>query len=180
MKRRSTQNSLILYILLNIIVSAATTLAVIMIWERVKQSEMPPQAAIVPVVATSTPAGAPVAAQPESTPTVQAAAGPLIEINQIIGAGDAEQEYVLLKRVGEGDLNLAGWKLKNEHGIVFSFPTSPELVLFKGGAVQIYTRVGVDTPTEIFWDRTDPVWAVGEQAVLVDANGSVQATYKVP
>jgi hypothetical protein len=176
MRKRSTRNSLLLYILLNIIVSAATTLAVLVIWDRVKQSEMPPQLATQPVEAVNTPVSATLAA----TPTLQASAGTLIEINQIIGAGDAQQEYVLLKRIGDGDLNLAGWKLKDENGNVYSFPASQELVLFKGGAVQIFTRVGVDTPTEIYWNRTDPVWKVGEQATLVDASGNVQATYKVP
>jgi hypothetical protein len=182
MRRRSVQNGLLLYILLNIIVSAATTLAVMMIWDRVKQSEMPPQVATLPAIAATTPLSVTTTPQPETTPTgtAQANAGPLIEINQVIGAGDVTQEYVLLKRLGEGDLNMAGWKLKDEDGNVFAFPTNPELVLFKGGAVQIYTRVGVDTPTEIYWNRTEPVWKVGEQVTLVDANGTVQATFKVP
>ena len=179
MKRRTPRTGILLYLLLNIIVSAATTLGVLTVWDRTRESQFPPIPTFLPtapVSATLAPTPA-----PPGTPTVMdAVVGPQIEINIIVGATDPKLEYVLLKRVGEGDLNLAGWTLSNEHEAVFTFPDKPALVLYKGGAVQIYTRSGTDTPTEMFWNRSDAVWQPGEWATLKDKEGKVQARYQVP
>ncbi len=187
MSRRSGQNHLFLYLLLNVIVSAATVLAVLYIWDRVRQTELPPplpESTAPPAsAATQPPAGAGLTATPPPAPTptqARLSSGPLIQITSIIGATDPQQEYVVLKRLGEGDLSLAGWKLQDEDGNVYTFPSSPELILFKGGAVQVYTRVGNDTPAEVFWNRSQAVWRPGEWATLLDAQGNVQATYQVP
>jgi hypothetical protein len=171
-------------LLLNVIVSAATVLAVLLIWERVKQSELPPPVPTsqAPALATSG-VQAPTETLPSpastSTPALPAG-GPVIEISAVIGATDPQQEYVLLKRLGEGDLSLSGWQLKDEDGNVFTFPSAPELILYKGGAVQVYTRVGNDTPAEVFWNRSEAVWRPGEWATLTDSQGTTQASVQVP
>ncbi len=170
---------ILLYLILNIIVSAATTLGVLAIWDRVMSREMPPAEALgfqPAPTATIDPNGA--VLQPvEVTPT---ATGPLIEIKSVVAAGDLAQEYVLLRRLGEGDLRLSGWVLQDENGHQYVFPGSPELILFKDGAVQVATRAGEDTPTEIFWNLTNTVWSSGELVTLLDQNGNVQAEYRVP
>lgn len=170
---------ILLYLLLNIIVSAATTLGVLAVWDRVMRSEMPPAEALgFKPAATATPDPSGAVLQPqEVTPT---ASGPLIEIKSVVAAGDLAQEYVLLRRLGEGDLRLSGWVLQDENGNAYVFPSSPALILFKDGAVQIATRAGEDTPTEIFWNLTKAVWSSGEQVTLLDQNGVVQAVYRVP
>lgn len=183
MGRRSGQNHLLLYLLLNVIVSAATILAVLLIWERVRQPELPPAVPTseAPLAANGAAPTPTIPAPPPATPTVSLPSGsPVIEIAAVIGATDPQQEYVLLKRVGEGDLSLSGWQLKDEDGNVFTFPSSPELILYKGGAVQVYTRVGNDTPTELYWNRSEAVWRPGEWVTLVDSQGNVQATAQVP
>jgi hypothetical protein len=183
MKRSTSRSGLLLYLLLNIIVSAATTLTVLVIWDRVRTSQLPPPVANGPtaeISATEAPTANP-QAQAEATATqALPASGPLIQIKEIIGAGDPQQEYVLLQRVGDGDLKLSGWQLRSEHGNAYTFPSSPELILYKGGAVQVYSRVGTDSPTEVFWNRTQAAWQSGEVATLVDAQGRVQATFQVP
>lgn len=176
--RRGGRNSLLLYLLLNIIVSAATVLAVLMVWERLRPQETPalPTVPVGPTVVSKveeTPL-------PTLTPTSSRPAGELIEIAAVIGATDPQQEYVQLRRLGEGDLSLAGWQLKDEDGNVYTFLKNPELILYKGGAVLVYTRVGNDTPTEVFWNRTEAVWRPGEWATLVDSLGRVQARFQVP
>jgi hypothetical protein len=186
MRRRGGQNHVLLYLLLNVIVSAATVLAVLVVWDRVRQKDMPPEvptsvvsvasATVAPVELTATPE-APATPGAEVTPTQD---GPVIEIAAVIGATDPEQEYVLLKRVGDGDVSLAGWQLKDEDGNVYTFPSSPELILYKDGAVQVYTRVGNDTPTEVYWNRIEPVWRPGEWVTLVDNQGKVQASAQAP
>ena len=90
MGRRSGQNHLLLYLLLNVIVSAATILAVLLIWERVRQPELPPavptsEAPLAPTPTTPAP--------PPATPTVALpSGGPVIEIAAVIGATDPQQE----------------------------------------------------------------------------------------
>ncbi len=179
--RRRGQNSVLPYLLLNVIVSAATVLAVLLIWERVRQSDVPPT----PMASLPAPIASPTtdpteAFVPEPTATPALPAGTLIEITAVIGATDPQQEYVQLKHLGEGDLSLAGWQLKDEDGNVFTFPSNPELILYKDGAVQVYTRIGNDTPAELFWNRSAAVWRPGEQVTLVDTQGTVQATAQVP
>jgi hypothetical protein len=181
MKRRTPRTGLILYLLLNIVVSAATTLVVLTVWDRAQRGILPP-IPIFDAPAATLPAAEPTAeASPEAalSPT-QPAGEPLISIASIVGATDPKLEYVLLKRQGEGDLNLAGWTLSDDKGNEFTFPSQPALVLFAGGAVQLYTRSGADTPTEMYWNRNDPVWEPGEWAVLRDAQGQEQARYQVP
>jgi hypothetical protein len=182
MKKRTPRTGLLLYLILNIIISAATTLGVLVVWDRAQHGQLP----VLPTFLPTWTASAPVTADPASAgaqPTASAAlpAGEaLIEISRIVGATDPKLEYVLLKRVGAGDLNLAGWTLSNEHDAVFTFPEKPALLLYAGGAVQIFTRAGVDTPTEMFWNRTDAAWQPGEWASLKDAQGSTRARYQVP
>lgn len=179
--RRRKQNSLLLYLLLNVFVSAATILGVLWVWERVRQNQLPPTpAATQPAqaaAATETPRESP---QPQGTATPTQPAGTQIQIAAVIGATDPQQEYVQLKRLGEVDLSLAGWQIRDEDGNVYSFSSNPELILYKGGAVQVYTRIGNDTPAEVYWNRTEAVWRPGEQVTLVDSQGTVQATYQVP
>ena len=182
MKPRS-RSSLLLYLLLNILVSAATTLTVLVVWDRVRQANLPrlpatEQAALntpagtAPLVPSETPApGAPTATQ-APTPS-----GPLAQIDQVIGAGDVKQEYVRVRRLGEGDLRLSGWQLKTESGEAYTFP---DLVLYKGGAVLVYSRAGTDSATELYWDRSAPAWRSGAWVTLLDPSGAVQATYQIP
>jgi len=179
MKRR--RSGLVLYLLLNILVSAATTLAVLTVWDRAQRRILPPLPIFDPPAATLPAVEPSPTAEVLSAQTSTAPAGePLIEIAAVVGATDPELEYVLLKRKGAGDLNLAGWALSDEQGNIFTFPEQPALVLFAGGAVQVYTRSGADSPTEMYLNRVDPVWEPGEWVVLRDMQGSEQARYQVP
>lgn len=100
-----------------------------------------------------------------------------VQIENVVGAGDLASERVQLKRVGTGDLSLAGWQILDEDGDVFTFP---QLNLFESGAVNIYTKAGQDTVVDLYWGLNDPVWRSGETVVLLDNQGNVRATYRVP
>ncbi len=100
-----------------------------------------------------------------------------MEIDSIIGAGDVENERVLIRHVGDEEISLAGWQLQDEDGNSF---TLPALTMFTGGAVTVYSRAGVNTVVELYWGMNKPVWEEGEKAFLVDPNGGVQAVYTVP
>jgi len=83
----------------------------------------------------------------------------------------------MLKRSGSGELSLAGWQLVEEGGKTFIFP---QLILFEGGAVNIYTRAGQATVVALYWGLRAPVWESGEEVILLDNQGNQQASYIVP
>ena len=178
MKRRTSRTHLLLYLLLNVLVSAGATLGVLVVWDRARTDKLPPLPTFLPTLPAATSA-APAAPQETATP-LSALSGPQIEIASVVGATDPKLEYVLLKRLGEGDLNLAGWTLSNEHEAVYTFPAESALVLYKGGAVQVYTRAGTDTATEVYWNRRDAAWQPLEWATLKDSQGKIQARFQVP
>lgn len=103
-----------------------------------------------------------------------------IQIKNIVGAGDLEAERVLLKFVGEGELNMTGWRLEDEDGNVFLFPQTPRLILYRDGAIYIFTKSGVNSVIELFWGRSESAWQSGETATLRDVDGKVRATYQIP
>lgn len=124
---------------------------------------------------------------PTATPTVtftpapSGSVGPLPEakvvINSVIGAGDLATERVFLTRTGAGALDVAGWHLNDEDGNVFQFP---QLELFEGGAVNVWTTSGAPTVVDLYWGLQSPVWRQGEKVTLLDAEGKERATYIVP
>ncbi len=98
-------------------------------------------------------------------------------INSVISPGDLTAEQVFLSRLGDGDLSLSGWQLKDEDGNVFVFP---QLDLFEGGAVIVWTKSGSNTAVDLYWGLKDPTWQTGEKVTLLDAAGKVRATYQIP
>lgn len=165
---------LFLYLLLNVIVSACTILLVLWIWdpENRPASLQPEKQTRVPFLTVSPTANG--ADQPTEAPDIPTG---LIRIDNIIGAGSAASEIVVLRREGEGELELTNWKLQDADGNTFTFPG---LTLYKDGAVYIHTAAGVNTVIDLYWNRTDPIWQSGETATLIDSQGKVQATYPIP
>lgn len=101
----------------------------------------------------------------------------MIQIQNVFGVGDIDNEVVQLKRAGTGDLWLTGWQLKDQNGHTFTFP---KLLLNKDGAVQVYTRAGPDTVIELHWGLSSAVWHTGELVSLLDPHGVLQASYQIP
>jgi LysM repeat protein len=132
--------------------------------------------ATVTVTVTPTIPTATVTPQFTATPTEQNGEAQVI-IDSVIGAGDLDTERVMLKRTGTGELSLEGWQLVEEGGLAFTFP---QFKLFEGGAVNIYTRAGQSTSMQLFWGLEEPVWQPGELVTVVDHQGQVRATYRVP
>lgn len=98
-------------------------------------------------------------------------------ISSIIGVGDIKSERVFITRGGQGVLSLAGWKLRDEDGNEFVFP---QLDLFEGGAVNIWSTSGTTTVVDLYWGLAASVWQSGEKAELRDAEGNLRASYTVP
>jgi LysM repeat protein len=224
---------LIYYLLLNVLVSACTILAVLFVWDRT-HSPLPgglfsPVAQRQPT-ATAMPASG--AAQPvglQATPTpvfiayqvvdgdtfgsiaaqygistteliavngftkdqplgagevlripVQPTLSPQadVEIVNVIGAGDLNNERVVLQQSGAGTLLLAGWQLQDGNGNQFTFPA---LELTQDGfQVNVYTKSGTNTADSLYWGLSQPIWSSGGTVTLLDSDGSVKATFSVP
>jgi hypothetical protein len=174
---------LLIYLLLNVVVSAATILVVLYFWDRAHPSVM---LTAIPTSAAQLPAATQPSAITNSTaaPNLPVEAtlpadqqGRLITIDNVFGAGNLQDEFVLLKRVGDGELSLTGWKLDDGAGQTYTFPA---LTLYKNGAVQVHTATGVDSVVDLYWGRDAAIWSVGKNVTLTDTKGVVRATYRIP
>ena len=68
-------------------------------------------------------------------------------------------------------------KVKTPFRNTFTFPN---LELFPGGAVDVYSRQGTNDVVSLFWGMDEAVWESGETVILRNAAGEIQTTYKVP
>ncbi len=195
------------YLLLNVLVSAIATLAVLIVWEKTRSSdlaitqilfpekgqtpyatmEIPAQnpaegaAALpgTPAGSATNPSGpqAPVPASPQAAPA-QPVTGAKVIIDSVIGAGDLASEKVLVKSAeGSGDVSLAYWQLKGDKGLEYTFP---QLILHANGAVYVFTKKGADGVFDLYWNRTEAAWRSGSVVSLFDPDGNLQATYAIP
>jgi lamin tail-like protein len=159
---------LLYYLLLNVFVSACVTGSILFWYDRnyraVTSSSVQP---------ASSGNGQPVSAS--STQIMQTDLP--IKIESVVGAGTLAAEVAVVKYAGTGQLNLAGWQLKDDNGNTFTFP---QITLYQNGAVQIHTTSGTDTVIDLYWNVSDPVWQSGEDARLFDAQGGLRAIYRVP
>jgi hypothetical protein len=176
-----TKKRLLYFILLNIFVSALTTWIVASLL--LKNYTVPPD----PSSADQTMSDGNAAAgaqegesnagdDAEDGSSVSVTVGQL-EIDTVIGAGDLQSERVLVRHVGDQEVLLVGWQLRDEDGNVFNFPA---LTMFSGGAVTVYTKAGDSNVVDLYWGLSEPVWTEGENVTLVDPNGDVQAVFEVP
>jgi len=113
---------------------------------------------------------------PTSTQT-QIGQEPQVVIDTVIGVGVLENERVVLLRTGDGELSLAGWRLEDGMGKVYTFP---QLTLYKGGAINLNTRTGEDTVVDLFWGLTSPIWKSGKTVFLYDSLNGLRASYTIP
>jgi len=160
---------LLLYLLLNVFVSACVTSAILFWYDRNYRSV---SASAVQPAAQSVNRGV---SAPQATLNPQVDIP--VEIVSVIGAGTLNAEWVVVSYKGEDQINLANWELKDEDRNVFVFP---QLVLHPNGAVQIHTASGTNTAIDLYWGENEPVWQSGENAQLFDQNGTQRAGYKVP
>jgi len=102
---------------------------------------------------------------------------PQVVIDSVIGVGVLESERVVLRRTGNGELSLAGWRLEDGTGNVYTFP---QLTLYKDGAINLNTHAGQNTVVDLFWGRTVAMWRPGQIITLYDTQNNVRATYQIP
>jgi len=155
------------YLILNIIVSAATILTILWLWDRSRNNDL---TVLTPLLVASTPT-------PEDIPTLPPLNQTVILIKNVFGTGDLQNEVVLLNRQGEGELELTGWQLKDGNGHTFTFP---KLILNQDGAVQVFTHAGADSVIELHWGLDQPIWKSGMTVSLLDPLGNLRASFHIP
>ncbi|HEX2620018.1 MAG TPA: lamin tail domain-containing protein [Phototrophicaceae bacterium] len=119
-----------------------------------------------------------------ATPTVTAtitlpptAADAQIEIVEVTSPGDITTEGVVLRNNGR-NVNLTGWTISDLDGNTYTFP---ERNLFSNGEITLYTGVGQNTAVVMYWGLDQAAWGeTGDVVTLKDANGVVQAVYRIP
>ncbi len=169
------------FLLLNVLISAVTTWAVVTILLRnysppaeqaaptlVQQVDQSDEELVVTMPAEASPV------QPDEDVEV---VSELLEIESVIGIGALDTERVILQHIGEKEVSLLGWQLQDQDGHVFTFPA---LTIFSGGAVTVFTREGTSTVVELYWGLDEAIWQQGEKAFLLDSQGEVQAVYTIP
>jgi hypothetical protein len=159
------------YLFLNILVSALTTLIVLVLWNagRPACAEMLATPALLPTLTPTQPASG----QVDLPPLEQA----LVQVENIFGANDLQNEVVLLRNISGGDLQLKNWRMVDEQGNAFIFP---ELILARDAAVQIYTRTGSNNPISLYWGLQAAAWQPQEKLRILDPLGQERATYTLP
>jgi hypothetical protein len=180
---------LLYYILINVFVSACTTITVLLIWGNVVKpfpetqknpvSKTDSSRQIAPtVLSTGTATSGNKGSQPgKATNTPGIVGDDSILIANIIGVGNANDEYVVIKRSGEGELSLEGWQLEDSNRNIYTFP---KLTLYKDGVVQVHTKAGVNSVIDLYWGSDQSIWQIGEVATLLDDQGHVRATFRIP
>ena len=155
------------YLLLNVFVSACVTGSILFWYDRNYRASLAPAAA-----PANTGGGEAVAAETLSPQTDIP-----VTIESIVGAGTLTAETTVIHYSGEGQLELAGWQLKDEDSNTFTFP---KITLYPNGSVQVHTVADTDTVIDLYWGLPEAVWGSGETARLFDAQGNLRAVYRVP
>mgnify|MGYP006306302123 CR=1 FL=1 len=168
---------LVLYLLLNIAVSAVTILGVLYLWENTRL-----KSALMEDAGQRVSATAPVSSgETENTPVPKQ-----IEIAEAGGVGNLATEYIRLIRpeAAEGEtISLQEWRLQDEDDHEFPILAQSGLAsleLHRQGAVNIYSKSGQSNPIELFLGLDDPLWSPGETVTLIDPGGEVHDSYLIP
>ncbi len=89
---------------------------------------------------------------------------------------DLNGEYVAIRAEG-GHVDLSGWKLTDEIGYVYTFPS---FVLYSGNTVRVHTGAGTDTATDLYWNLGLQAWnQTGDRVSLIDAEGRLIDSFSI-
>ena len=111
------------------------------------------------------------------TPTAVALSQGDLSIGGVLGAGLLEDEHVIIVYHGKGSLSLEGWQLDDGGKHVYTFPA---LSLEPDGAVQVWTKGGLDTVVDLYWGLDTAVWQPGKTVYLRNPQGQIIAQYPIP
>jgi len=101
----------------------------------------------------------------------------IVEIAEVVGVGQVDQEAVSIRNTGDMPIALLGWRLSDEDGRTYTFG---QVTLFgEGAAITLHSGSGLEGPSDLYWGFDESIWRPGETVTLVDGEGSVIATHVV-
>lgn len=156
------------FLIVNIIVSAATTLLVLTIWNRVNTANT--------IVLESPSPTPPISTEQLDLGELPPLDTPVIAVTNVFASGDLQNELLILERIGEGELNLSGWQIIDQNENAFIFP-SIDLVK---GQISVYSRPGNNTVNTLFWGSDESIWSAGEIVRIFDSAGQERAVFEIP
>jgi hypothetical protein len=107
---------------------------------------------------------------PTSTPVVTVAVGNRVDLVRVVSPGLITSEAVEL-RSKVGDIDLTGWVMEDSNGNRYTFPAA---TLRDGMILSVYSGVGEDTETALYWGRDEAVWnRSGDMLILRASDGSI-------
>ncbi len=151
-----TRRRLVLYLLLNALVSIVVSGAILFIYDRAYHKTDCGTGVTIPTLVAD---------------------DVKIDIVSISGTGVLASETVVIQNNGSETVLLTGWTLKDNEGNIYTFP---QLSLYPGGTVQVHTGSGKDTASDLYWQRSSPVWESGILAALYDTQNIARAFFRVP
>ena len=149
---------LFFYLLLNIFVSAIAVGTVLYFYDRTHRAECP---SVLPQTASVSPG----------------VGNKSVNIIGAIGVGTIAEERIVIQNNGTKESQLTGWYMADNKGLMYVFP---HITLAPGAIVQVHTTSGKDSPTDLYWNRSAPVWTSGELVSIYDTNAVVRTFYRVP
>lgn len=143
------------------------------------------QELLIPVGGIPTPTPPPVptsepAAIPSPNPTIPPESEGEVELQiaNVFGVGNLTEEAVQIVNLGSLQVGLRDWKLRGEDGNEYTFPL---FTLYGAGSgVLIHTETGENSATDLHWGLEQPIWQSGDQVTLLDATGTIRATFIIP
>ena len=109
---------------------------------------------------------------PTATPTSVPPANIKITFIEYNPPGDDEDgEFVRIRNLGGTAQTMTQWILRDVANHVFTFPG---FTLSAGATVQVWTGVGTDNNTHLYWASGAPIWNnTGDTATLINSGGQV-------
>jgi hypothetical protein len=147
---------LVLYLLLNALVSVLVSGAILFFYDRAIRKTDCGASEVVPTLAS---------------------VSVNVNVVSVTGAGVLASELVTIQNNGDSALLMTGWTLKDGQGSIFTFP---QLTLYPGGNVQVHSGSGTDIATDLYWRLSAPVWKSGALVALYDTQNIVRSFYRVP
>lgn len=114
---------------------------------------------------TPTPAQTP---SPSSTETSSPGNLEVVEIHEDAEGNDhynENDEYIAFKNTGDARLDLTGWRVADEAGHTYHFPSG--FTLDPGAKVVLRTGSGTDTDTTLYWGSDAAIWNNGGDTIFV-------------
>lgn len=163
----------VLFLLLNILVTIATVAILWLAWIKPQQEALLKELGL-PVGVN--PGLNPSSAESIPTPTLPPLDQVVLEVKSVTGMEELSLETLVLERVGEGDVWLAGWQVTDEDGNLYQFPE----LLLQGGTIRLHSGAGRNTLPDLYWGLIAPVWESGETVTVIDSAGNVRTRAQLP